>query len=185
MKKNREDWLRRGESDFHGVLIALIAQNADDRKTVLCWCARAGPFRHGKHWNVLEEALISHSRRDIKQTWFCPLVVHNGKTIIAWFTIVALATIPGMSFAQTAKSSSVVGDTKRDMSKRISVAPLVSTISAFRVANNAGTLGSLSEAHPGNSRQRHYCKPRDYRLFHYGPQAGKTMSALYRASNAR
>jgi len=43
-------------------LIALIAQNADDRKTVLCWCARAGPFRHGKHWNVLGRSTLSRIR---------------------------------------------------------------------------------------------------------------------------
>lgn len=57
MKANREAWLRQGETDYPWGLVALAAHRMGDREAVRCWCARAVPLRHGKHWNVLEEAI--------------------------------------------------------------------------------------------------------------------------------
>lgn len=57
MHRNRETWLRHAETDFPWGLVALVAAQMRDVGTVRCWLARAQPFRHGPHWNVLEEVL--------------------------------------------------------------------------------------------------------------------------------
>lgn len=57
MRAHREAWLRQPSSDYPWGLVALAAAKMNDRATVLCWASRAAPFRHGVHWNVLEEAI--------------------------------------------------------------------------------------------------------------------------------
>jgi hypothetical protein len=57
MRENRAAWLLQSEHDYPWGLIVLAAQRAFDRASILCWRARAEPFRHGPHWNVLEEAI--------------------------------------------------------------------------------------------------------------------------------
>jgi hypothetical protein len=57
MSAHRDAWLRHSSSDYPWGLVALAAAKMNDRATVLCWASRAAPFRHGVHWNVLEEAI--------------------------------------------------------------------------------------------------------------------------------
>lgn len=57
MERNRGAWLRQAEDDYPWGLVTLAALRVGDGATVLCWRARAAPFRHGDHWNVLEEAV--------------------------------------------------------------------------------------------------------------------------------
>jgi hypothetical protein len=57
MAANRDTWLRQATDDFPWGMVALLSDKMGDRKTIACWRARAVPFRHGTHWNVLEEAL--------------------------------------------------------------------------------------------------------------------------------
>jgi hypothetical protein len=57
MAQSRSAWLRQGERDYPWGLITLASLRMGDGATVLCWRARAAPFRHGEHWNVLEEAV--------------------------------------------------------------------------------------------------------------------------------
>lgn len=54
----RDHWLEQGRTDYPWALVALVAQRMGHREVVRCWRARAIPFRHGAHWNVLEEALL-------------------------------------------------------------------------------------------------------------------------------
>lgn len=58
LKKNGADWFAQAKHDYPWGLAALAAYKAGDLKTVACWRAHAAPFRHGRHWNVLEEALF-------------------------------------------------------------------------------------------------------------------------------
>ncbi|MDR8105862.1 hypothetical protein KPB04_29445 [Burkholderia cenocepacia] len=57
MQKYGKTWLQLAGSDYPWGLIALVAFKMNDWNTVACWHARSGPYRHGAHWNVLEEAL--------------------------------------------------------------------------------------------------------------------------------
>lgn len=57
MQKYGKTWMQLAGSDFPWGLIALVAYKMNDWNTVACWYARSGPYRHGPHWNVLEEAL--------------------------------------------------------------------------------------------------------------------------------
>lgn len=57
MAAYREIWLQQARNDFPWGMVALVSDEMDDRKTLACWRTRAAPFRHGSHWNVLEEAL--------------------------------------------------------------------------------------------------------------------------------
>ncbi|MDN7674599.1 hypothetical protein QZM22_19220 [Burkholderia oklahomensis] len=57
MHRYGKTWLQLAGTDFPWGLIALIAYKMNDWNTVACWHARSGPYRHGPHWNVLEEAL--------------------------------------------------------------------------------------------------------------------------------
>ncbi|KWA27027.1 hypothetical protein [Burkholderia territorii] len=57
MQKYGKTWMQLAGSDFPWGLIALVAFKMNDWGTVACWYARSGPYRHGAHWNVLEEAL--------------------------------------------------------------------------------------------------------------------------------
>ena len=57
MQKYGKTWMQLAGSDFPWGLIALVAYKMNDWSTVACWYARSGPYRHGAHWNVLEEAL--------------------------------------------------------------------------------------------------------------------------------
>jgi hypothetical protein len=73
MKQYRETWLGQAPTDYPWGLIALIAYKMGDSPTVLCWRARAQPFRHGAHWNVLEEALyVALSARFPEKTLLAP-----------------------------------------------------------------------------------------------------------------
>jgi hypothetical protein len=58
MERYRDRWLEQGKSDYPWALVALVAERRGDRDTVRCWRARALQFRHGAHWNILEEALL-------------------------------------------------------------------------------------------------------------------------------
>ncbi|WP_425485216.1 hypothetical protein [Burkholderia guangdongensis] len=57
MRANGPTWLQLASSDYPWGLIALVALRMNDWDTVACWHARSAPYRHGAHWNVLEEAL--------------------------------------------------------------------------------------------------------------------------------
>ncbi|MBR8313311.1 hypothetical protein KDW36_08870 [Burkholderia dolosa] len=57
MRKYGKAWLQLAGADYPWGLIALVALKMNDSNTVACWHARSGPYRHGAHWNVLEEAL--------------------------------------------------------------------------------------------------------------------------------
>ncbi|RQZ19890.1 hypothetical protein DIE15_04730 [Burkholderia sp. Bp9031] len=57
MQKYGKTWMQLAGSDFPWGLIALVAFKMNDWSTVACWYARSGPYRHGTHWNVMEEAL--------------------------------------------------------------------------------------------------------------------------------
>lgn len=57
MKENRWAWLQMSEVDFPWGLVALVADKMGDKDAIACWRLRSIQFRHGKHWNVLEEAL--------------------------------------------------------------------------------------------------------------------------------
>ncbi|WP_175998499.1 hypothetical protein [Burkholderia stabilis] len=57
MRKYGKTWLQLAGTDYPWGLIALIAFKMNDWNTVACWHARSGPYRHGTHWNVLEESL--------------------------------------------------------------------------------------------------------------------------------
>ncbi|ODV42545.1 hypothetical protein AWV79_25860 [Cupriavidus sp. UYMMa02A] len=57
MKENRMTWLQMSEADFPWGLVALVADKMGDKDAIACWRMRSIQFRHGKHWNVLEEAL--------------------------------------------------------------------------------------------------------------------------------
>ncbi|MGO4809389.1 hypothetical protein AB4156_07265 [Cupriavidus sp. 2MCAB6] len=57
MKEHRMTWLQTSEVDFPWGLIALVADKMGDKDAIACWRVRSVQFRHGKHWNVLEEAL--------------------------------------------------------------------------------------------------------------------------------
>ncbi|WP_041491010.1 hypothetical protein [Burkholderia cepacia] len=57
MQKYGKTWMQLAGSDFPWGLIALVAYKMNDWSTVACWYARSAPYRHGTHWNVLEESL--------------------------------------------------------------------------------------------------------------------------------
>ncbi len=57
MRDHRMAWLQMSEVDFPWGLVALVADKMGDKDAIACWRLRSGQFRHGKHWNVLEEAL--------------------------------------------------------------------------------------------------------------------------------
>lgn len=58
MKRNRQMWLALPSHDFPWGLVALASQRIGDDPAIACWHAHAAPYRHGAHWNVLEEALF-------------------------------------------------------------------------------------------------------------------------------
>ena len=57
MQENCKVWLAMPAHDYPWGLVALAAYKTGDIKTVECWHANAAPYRHGAHWNVLEETL--------------------------------------------------------------------------------------------------------------------------------
>ncbi|WP_175946822.1 hypothetical protein [Burkholderia pyrrocinia] len=57
MQKYGKTWQHLAGTDYPWGLIALAAFKMNDWSTVACWHARSGPYRHGAHWNVLEESL--------------------------------------------------------------------------------------------------------------------------------
>jgi hypothetical protein len=57
MHKNCRTWLGQPANDFPWGLVALAAYKTGDQQTVACWHASSAPYRHGVHWNVLEETL--------------------------------------------------------------------------------------------------------------------------------
>ncbi|MEN2470067.1 hypothetical protein D1006_14825 [Burkholderia stabilis] len=57
MQKYGKSWKQLAGTDYPWGLIALVAFKMNDWGTVACWHARSGPYRHGAHWNVLEESL--------------------------------------------------------------------------------------------------------------------------------
>ncbi|WER47977.1 hypothetical protein CupriaWKF_24500 [Cupriavidus sp. WKF15] len=57
MKQHRFVWLQMPETDYPWGLVALVADKMGDADAITCWRVRATQFRHGTHWNVLEEAL--------------------------------------------------------------------------------------------------------------------------------
>jgi hypothetical protein len=57
MRKYGKSWPQLADTDYPWALIALVAVRMNDWGTVACWQARSGPYRHGAHWNVLEESL--------------------------------------------------------------------------------------------------------------------------------
>ncbi len=59
MKQNCQAWLELPQHDFPWGLVALASQKFGDRAAISCWHAHSAPFRHGAHWNVLEEALFT------------------------------------------------------------------------------------------------------------------------------
>ncbi|MGU3776435.1 hypothetical protein [Burkholderia metallica] len=64
MRKYGKRWPQLADTDYPWSLIALVALRMNDWGTVACWQARSGPYRHGAHWNVLEESLyLAFERR--------------------------------------------------------------------------------------------------------------------------
>lgn len=59
MKQNCQAWLDLPRHDYPWGLVALASQKFGDRAAIACWHAHSAPFRHGAHWNVLEEALFT------------------------------------------------------------------------------------------------------------------------------
>jgi hypothetical protein len=59
MKQNCQAWLDLPAHDYPWGLVALASQKFGDKAAVSCWHAHSAPFRHGAHWNVLEEALFT------------------------------------------------------------------------------------------------------------------------------
>ena len=59
MKQNCRAWLDLPQHDYPWGLVALASQKFGDRAALACWHAHSAPFRHGAHWNVLEEALFT------------------------------------------------------------------------------------------------------------------------------
>lgn len=57
MRDNCRTWLAMAAHDYPWGLVALAAYKAGDMKSVACWYSNSGPYRHGAHWNVLEETL--------------------------------------------------------------------------------------------------------------------------------
>ncbi|WP_296228085.1 hypothetical protein [Ralstonia sp. UBA689] len=57
MQQHRFVWLQMSETDFPWGLVALVADRMGDQDAITCWRARSVQFRHGAHWNVLEETL--------------------------------------------------------------------------------------------------------------------------------
>lgn len=57
MQQHRMTWLGMSEVDYPWGLVALIADKMNDKDAIACWRMRSVQFRHGSHWNVLEEAL--------------------------------------------------------------------------------------------------------------------------------
>lgn len=57
MAQHRFVWLQLPETDFPWGLVAQVADKMGDQDAITCWRVRATQFRHGTHWNVLEEAL--------------------------------------------------------------------------------------------------------------------------------
>ncbi|WP_175872972.1 hypothetical protein [Burkholderia sp. BCC0397] len=57
MQKYGKTWQQLAGSDYPWGLVALVASRMNDWSTIACWQARSGPYRHGAHWNVLEESL--------------------------------------------------------------------------------------------------------------------------------
>lgn len=57
IRKYGKSWPQLANTDYPWSLIALVAVKMNDWSTVACWQARSGPYRHGAHWNVLEESL--------------------------------------------------------------------------------------------------------------------------------
>ncbi|PVY70459.1 hypothetical protein C7414_11324 [Cupriavidus alkaliphilus] len=58
MTTHRFAWLQMTEVDFPWGLVALVADKMGDADAITCWRVRSNQFRHGHHWNVLEEALF-------------------------------------------------------------------------------------------------------------------------------
>ncbi|MEM5275548.1 hypothetical protein VSR17_10965 [Cupriavidus taiwanensis] len=58
MTTYRFAWLQMSEVDFPWGLVALVADKMGDADAITCWRVRSNQFRHGHHWNVLEEALF-------------------------------------------------------------------------------------------------------------------------------
>ncbi len=59
MKRNCQAWLELPKHDYPWGLVALASQKFGDKSAISCWHAHAAPFRHGAHWNVLEESLFT------------------------------------------------------------------------------------------------------------------------------
>ncbi|CAM2140611.1 conserved exported protein of unknown function [Pararobbsia alpina] len=57
MRENCRTWLSMPTHDYPWGLVALAAYKAGDTETAACWHATAGAYRHGAHWNVLEETV--------------------------------------------------------------------------------------------------------------------------------
>ncbi len=58
MEMHKKAWFDQVSDDYPWGLIALVAAEVGDWRRVGCWLTHATPFRHGKHWNVLEEAVF-------------------------------------------------------------------------------------------------------------------------------
>ena len=59
LKRNCQAWLDLPRHDYPWGLVALASQKFGDRSAISCWHAHSAPYRHGAHWNVLEEALFT------------------------------------------------------------------------------------------------------------------------------
>jgi hypothetical protein len=57
MRAHRDAWLEQRGSDYPWGLVAQAAARMGDAATARCWASRAAPYRHGRRWNVLEEAI--------------------------------------------------------------------------------------------------------------------------------
>jgi hypothetical protein len=63
MQVHGSEWLRLNSDVYPWGLIAVMAQTLGDGHTANCWSTRASKLRHGKRWNVLEEASFQSINR--------------------------------------------------------------------------------------------------------------------------
>lgn len=64
MQEHQQAWLEQGKHDYPWGLVALLANQMEDRASVGCWIEHAQPLRHGQRWNVLEEVVFQGLNKD-------------------------------------------------------------------------------------------------------------------------
>ena len=58
IRSYKDAWFEHIAKDYAWGLVAVTATLLGDSNTAWCWQNKAEPFRHSRHWNVLEEAAL-------------------------------------------------------------------------------------------------------------------------------